>query len=204
MMHSFQNQHPMHSCGPQPFHTGAHNHHEHAHYHGGFCHCCCHPANQCCCHIKGCRKEAKEVTLTAEISSKETDTLTVVDSGLALLKMSNSTKSAIKNIENDKININTGIIVDRNEVLTDFIGGGCCVHLSAEYMPLNPTANSTSFVTVKVSDSEGTSLMWNKSIPSDSPYSISEDIITTYPGARLFVKGENIIVRVRWCEVFSC
>lgn len=30
------------------------------HYHG-FCHSCCHPISKCCCGVRGCRKESKEL-----------------------------------------------------------------------------------------------------------------------------------------------
>lgn len=84
------------------------------------------------------------------------------------------------------------------------IGGGCCVHLSIEYMPANPTiSNVSSKIVVKVIDSEATGLEWSKEGVL-SGYHIKERIITTNPGAKLTVGVVNAIARVRWCEVFSC
>ena len=84
---------------------------------------------------------------------------------------------------------------------TAFIGGGCCVHLSVEYMaPANAT-NST-LVTL-VQDSENTMLGWGKSDVKPGYY-IKEGIITTHPGAELSVVVLNMTARLRWCEVFSC
>ena len=187
------------------YHSGAHNHHMHAHYHSGFCHSCCHPISQCCCHVKGCRKEAKEVTYTNVESAANNGTLTLLDSEAATLGSSAGNIAAERTIAtNDLTPLADGTrIITRNGDF-EFIGGGCCAHLSVEYMPANYSANSVSTVNVKVQDSEGTSLQWVKSITSDTPYSINEDIITTYPGAKLYVSGSNIIARVRWCEVFSC
>jgi hypothetical protein len=87
------------------------------------------------------------------------------------------------------------------------IGGGCCVQLSVEYMPVKPVlaVDSTSDpcrVTVEVLDSEGCLLVWRKGFMEG--YHVKESIITTYPGARLTVSVNNAIARVRWCEVFSC
>jgi hypothetical protein len=87
------------------------------------------------------------------------------------------------------------------------IGGGCCVQLSVEYMPVEPVlaVDSTSDpcrVTVEVLDSEGCMLVWRKVFMEG--YHVKESIITTYPGARLTVNVNNAIARVRWCEIFSC
>ncbi len=87
------------------------------------------------------------------------------------------------------------------------IGGGCCVHLSVEYMPSNQlgvlaTAKPVALVGVGVLDSQGTLLAWGKL--GVEGYAIKEDIITTNPGARLLVVALNAVARVRWCEVFSC
>jgi hypothetical protein len=87
------------------------------------------------------------------------------------------------------------------------IGGGCCVHLSVEYMPSNQlgvlsSAKPVALVGVGVLDSQGTFLAWGKL--GVEGYAIKEDIITTNPGARLLVVALNAVARVRWCEVFSC
>jgi hypothetical protein len=82
------------------------------------------------------------------------------------------------------------------------IGGGCCVHLSVEYMPVNPASAASSGVLVVVADSEGTLLGWGKEFTGG--YHVKECIISTNPGARMFVTTSKAIARVRWCEVFSC
>lgn len=83
-----------------------------------------------------------------------------------------------------------------------FIGGGCCVHLSIEYAPSTPTTNPS--VIVRVEDSEGTVLVWQKSEKPGAGYQIKECIVTTKPGADLSVTVTNMTARVRWCEIFSC
>jgi hypothetical protein len=85
-----------------------------------------------------------------------------------------------------------------------FIGGGCCVHLSIEYMPATPLAPSAGIVAVMVVDSDKTVMAWARLVGPDAGYKIQEDIITTYAGAKLTVVVDNVIARVRWCEVFSC
>ncbi len=134
----------------------------HPHYHG-FCHSCCHPISKCCCGVRGCRKESKELLVRPSV----TDT-----------------------------------VANRNDSDTAIIGGGCCVHLSVEYMHSQETATATA-VAVKVNDSEGTTLAWAKKGFAPGYY-IKEGIITTNPGATLIVTVSNAIARVRWCEVFSC
>mgnify|MGYP001588379992 FL=1 len=83
------------------------------------------------------------------------------------------------------------------------IGGGCCVHISIEYMPSQHAANLPSYILAIVQDSEGTVLAWGKdNVPSG--YHIKEGIITTKPGAQVKLLVINAIARLRWCEVFSC
>ena len=83
-----------------------------------------------------------------------------------------------------------------------FIGGGCCVSLSVEYAPQTPT---TAFaVEIGVVDSEGTKMLWIRSEQPGAGYKVKEGIITTKPGAQLYVVVSNCTARVRWCEVFSC
>jgi len=88
------------------------------------------------------------------------------------------------------------------------IGGGCCVHMSIEYMPnisinLTNPANQSAAVLAVVVDSEGTVLAWGK-FGAIEGYHVKECIITTNPGAKLELIVINAIARVRWCEVFSC
>ena len=87
---------------------------------------------------------------------------------------------------------------------TAFIGGGCCVHLSVEYMPANAALTPNSLVVVLVVDSEKTIMGWAQAAGSGSVYQVRESIITTKPGAHLAVAVWNMTARVRWCEVFSC
>jgi hypothetical protein len=87
---------------------------------------------------------------------------------------------------------------------TAFIGGGCCVHLSVEYMPANTALTPNCLVVVLVVDSEKTIMGWAQAAGSGSVYQVRESIITTKPGAQLAVAVWNMTARVRWCEVFSC
>ncbi|NLI83727.1 MAG: hypothetical protein GX443_18895 [Deltaproteobacteria bacterium] len=48
-----------------------------------------------------------------------------------------------------------------------------------------------------------TFLSWGKTV-SPNGYHIKEGIITTKPGAQLYLYGINAVARVRWCETFSC
>lgn len=57
-------------------------------------------------------------------------------------------------------------------------------------------------VLVPVMDS-ATFLSWGKTV-SPNGYHIKEGIITTKPGAQLYLYGINAVARVRWCETFSC
>ena len=66
------------------------------------------------------------------------------------------------------------------------------------------TALASPVVLVRVTDSEATTLTWQKSVHPESIYQIRENIIATRPGAQLDVIVRNVVARVRWCEVFSC
>jgi hypothetical protein len=85
---------------------------------------------------------------------------------------------------------------------TAFIGGGCCVHLSVEYMPTSPAAQS--LIAVLVQDSDGTLLAWARTEKAGVGYQVKECIITTKPGATVTILVVNMTARLRWCEVFSC
>lgn len=107
--------------------------------------------------------------------------------------------------------IETPVVVPKVSTASAVIGGGCCVHLSIEYMPSQQslqlvgkgsTGSLPSLVLVGVLDSEGIMLAWGK-LGIDG-YHIKEGIITTNPGARLVIMTVNAVARVRWCEVFSC
>jgi hypothetical protein len=66
-----------------------------------------------------------------------------------------------------------------------FIGGGCCVHIS-------------------MTDTEGTTLAWEKIEQPGAHYQVKENVVTTKPGATVTVLAVNATARIRWCEVFSC
>ena len=85
------------------------------------------------------------------------------------------------------------------------IGGGCCVHLSMEYMPIVPAPISAnlSMSAAMVMDSQGTIMGWGK-LFTDEGHHVKECIISTNPGAWLTVISVNSVTRVRWCEIISC
>jgi hypothetical protein len=85
-----------------------------------------------------------------------------------------------------------------------FLGGGCCVHLSIEYMPASAVGTSIGVILVFVVDSEQTVLAWGKFVKPGASYQIKEGIISTKPGAMVRVVALNVTSRLRWCEVFSC
>jgi hypothetical protein len=181
------------------------------HYHG-FCWGCCRPAESCCCAIPQCRREAKELL------AESTATKTTATSGIQIIDKSESIDE--KAIVTNPTTGTTGTTAITSNLRTKavtthaFIGGGCCVHLSVEYMPVSAlevstdgkTINSSTAasVQVKVTDSEGTVLTWSQTTGANSVYQVRENIITTKPGARVELKVENMVARVRWCEVYSC
>lgn len=194
-------------------------HRNHPHYHG-FCHGCGHPAHLCCCHHPHCRSEAKELLVepmawTADKKSalvKDELTLTIATMASTMLEKKSSTVdlSLLKamtlstNAATVAGTANTPAQTIALGLGSGFIGGGCCVHLSIEYMPYNVLADANALVIVGVMDSDATLMTWAKVIGAQSGYQIKEDIITTFAGARLVALCYNMIARVRWCEVFSC
>lgn len=143
--------------------------------------------------VRFCRREAKEL-LVMPAEAKNTGT---IDRPLGL----NTTDTAIVGVAGTSAE--TVLAPGVGEAI---IGGGCCVHLSVEYMPETtrglPDANAARRVIVEVVDSEGTNLRWVKNFTEG--YHVQEGIITTYPGATLRVTVFAAIARVRWCEVFAC
>ncbi len=210
-------------------HWGDHGHHPHHHHgQGGFCQSCCHPVSQCCCHVRDCRKEAKELlvepTLTANDLKQNARFATEFSNMAAVTKLAavsaastgvegksgaEEAKSAeafselsfnsVRDVEAIAVNARLG---NRFGLDKAFIGGGCCVHLSIEYAP--SVATAASLVGVLVTDSEGTTLLWAKRVEPGTGYQICEGILATKPGANLAVVVVNMTARVRWCEVFSC
>jgi hypothetical protein len=167
----------------------------------GFCHSCCHPVSQCQCHRRECRKEARELLVNAAAAS---DTGTGVAAGAATV--GNGTLNLLRSRAAVMTNATTleNAVINRKDAATAtaFIGGGCCVHLSVEYIANDPTQASA--VEILVADSEGTLLGWGRLEAAGTPYRIKEDIITTKPGAKLAVTAVNATARVRWCEIFIC
>jgi len=210
----------------QPVGRGLHR--PHAEHHG-FCHSCCHPVAKCCCH-RECHKESKELLVNAldrpligqEIVGIERDSRMNTNLNVFTDK-ANMADEEKKKEEDTTAEYGTSLLTNINKLehgtrtWTDtrknkgkaVIGGGCCVHLSIEYMPIPElrkkdlaSAGDIATVSVNVIDSESTVLGWKKLVQPG--YHIKEGIITTHPGALLSLEVINAIARVRWCEVFSC
>jgi hypothetical protein len=174
--------------------------HPHAHHPvpEGHCRSCGHPSGQCGCGCRTCRKEAKELLVQAKVgdlnSSATLDTGNVFSAMMAEAAKPRAPGAfAAADTRAAAAQLGTG---------TAFIGGGCCVHISVEYTPTSPTADS--LVGIVVSDSEGTMLAWLRQEKAGTHYQVKEGIITTKPGATITVVVSNMVARVRWCEVFSC
>jgi hypothetical protein len=113
-----------------------------SHAHGpGTCRSCGQPSGDCRCGCRQCRKEAKELTFTpdAKLGRAAADTGSLVGNQLGNAAAAGDTTTP-----------------------TAFIGGGCCVHISIEYAPITATAQS--IVGIMVKDTEGTLLVWERSI----------------------------------------
>ena len=181
-MHTPRPFYPMYSGHPHM--TMPHHGHEH-----GFCHSCCHPASKCCCGHRECRKESKELLVsgagTARVPVNKNDFEKYSSHLYSTLGTATGTNT---NVDYDKA----------------FLGGGCCVHLSAEYAPAPAGTTVDGGVLLWVIDSEQTHLIWAKVVKTDALYTIKECVISTHPGSMLHVVALNATVRVRWCEVFSC
>jgi hypothetical protein len=181
------------------------------HYHG-FCWSCCRPAQSCCCHVHTCRKEAKELLVVPKsvrvpIDQKD-PILRPIDTKAAeaeKLHLLSETAEGKLNVETQAAD--TAVRIVESGTGSAIIGGSCCAHLSIEYMPslsVKESTEKTPQVAVRVIDSEGTTLMWHKTVHPGSIYQIRENIIVTKPGARLDVEVLSLVARVRWCEIFSC
>ena len=145
----------------------------------GTCHACGQPSGDCRCGCRQCRKEAKDLLLTADAKAVRGQDATL--GSLVSAGLSANTTAAVP---------------------TAFIGGGCCVHISVEWAPISPTAQS--MVAIIVKDSEGTLLAWEKIDPAGTHYQVKENVVTTKPGATIRLFAINATARARWCEVFSC
>ena len=149
--------------------------------------CGCNSAD-CRCGCRQCRKEAKELTYTADPKANVRDNAV---GGLAAAHLAAAAAGPV----------GTGQQPYPAPV-TAFIGGGCCVHISLEYAPITATVQSA--VAVLVRDTEGTVMLWEKIDPPGTHYQVKENVVTTKPGATILLLAVNATVRARWCEVFSC
>lgn len=150
----------------------------------GTCHACGQPSGDCRCGCRQCRKEAKELLLTAAANVR------------------GGQNAAIGSLVGASLNASPAAAAASPAMPTAFIGGGCCVHVSVEYAQIAPTAQSV--VAIIVKDSEGTLLAWEKIDPAGTHYQVKENVVTTKPGATIMLFASNATVRARWCEVFSC
>lgn len=211
---------------PAP-HMQHHHHQQHANH---FCTSCRHPVSKCACH-RSCRKIEKELLVRPKTASDATGT-TDPTTGAAIHSVTTEavhykisammdltspaetpeadTKSKSKTTDSAPLVSSVQRLqqlVTRKQVAAGMestvIGGGCCVHLSIEYMPLNPLVDLTAFSGAMVIDSESTVMLWGKYFNGDG-YHIKECVISTNPGAHLWVVSINSVTRVRWCEVVSC
>lgn len=200
----------------------------------GFCASCRHPVAQCCCRrsCRKIEKELlvqpKAVAGSDKMLQPETDKLNVLRSNVAAepatarvlalmdlispVDLATAVPDSERTVALDTQGRTQGLAVLRSAVAANrvavgmdhtVIGGGCCVHLSIEYMPSTPVAPTTALAGVLVMDSKATVLSWIKMF-SEGGYHVKEGIISTNPGAQLWVLSVNAITRVRWCEVISC
>jgi hypothetical protein len=207
-------------------HMPHHQHHQHQHA-NHFCNSCRHPVSKCACH-RSCRKIEKELLVRPKATSDATDATTgsalhgatteavhykisaMMDLTSPAETPETKTKTKTKSAESAPLISSVQRLqqlVTRKQVAAGMestvIGGGCCVHLSIEYMPLNPLVDLTAFSGAMVIDSESTVMLWGKYFNGDG-YHIKECVISTNPGAHLWVVSINSVTRVRWCEIVSC
>lgn len=200
------------------------------HYHG-FCSSCCHPVSQCRCGHRDCRKVEKELLVnpqTTQIKPEQSGetgmhslskfgtrkVVSLIDLTDSLNTMGDEEKTGaeMEKLSTYTASANTSKLLREAVIATKIpyglessvIGGGCCVHLSIEYMPLVPVmAQLPSFTAVAVMDSQATVMAWGK-IFTEPGHQIKECIISTNPGAYVWVAAVNAVSRVRWCETISC
>jgi len=215
---------PMHPAYPYPAPPGTHAAH-------GFCPSCRHPVALCCCQ-RTCRKIEKELLAQSKLptgtggivppaTGVEADIVSSASAEhakekvLALMDLIPPMEAPAavgeeKAAAEAKLSMQgfTALrqAVAANKVATGVkytvIGGGCCVHLSIEYMPLIPVVPLIAFAGAMILDSKATMMIWGKWF-SDG-YHVKEGIISTHPGAHLLVVSVNAVARVRWCEIISC
>lgn len=164
----------------------------HGHAYGpGVCKRCGCASADCRCGCRQCRKEAKELTFTADPKANVRDGTVA---GSAAAHLASFAQAGLAGA--------AAGAAPAAGLATAFIGGGCCVHISLEYAPIAATAQS--IVAVLVRDTEGTLMLWEKINPPGTHYQVKENVVTTKPGATILLFAVNATVRARWCEVFSC
>lgn len=211
----------MQPTGPMYPHAAPHMPH-HAH---GFCRTCCHPVAQCACH-RQCRKIEKELLVQPQAATKPVGTINATTGAganlteeaahlriNAMMDLTNPEEAAESDEKADETRMLAGNIqrlrlaVSRKRVAVGLnaavIGGGCCVHISLEYMPLTPLVDMPAFSCAMVIDSQSTVMLWGKYFVGDG-YHVKECVISTNPGAYLWVSSINSVTRARWCEIISC
>ena len=174
----------------------------------------CQPARTCACEPPRCRREARELLVQAQAASTRLtgNDLATATSAMATMRVTQTGTSAASQGANAPAGTDTAppasVFTDADPATAAtagaFIGGGCCVYLSIEYMPSNPLGTATGVVIVLVADHDKTIMMWARVVDANAGYHIQEDIITTHPGAKLTVVVLNVTARVRWSETFSC
>jgi hypothetical protein len=188
-----QHRHHYYTGSAAPFAPPAHGHHVPE----GCCRSCGQPSSQCGCGCRVCRKESRELL----VKPGETRDAAVAQTNFTSLGRMFAENPATKATTVETTAAFAGAPASLGSG-TAFVGGGCCVHISVEYALITPTAAGA--VLVIVADSEGTFLAWEKFEKAGTHYQVKEGIITTKPGATILVIVNNMIARVRWCEVFSC
>jgi hypothetical protein len=160
-----------------------------------------------CCWVRECRKETKELLVQADKnlslgSEQQADVINQVKIMAPLFPQIDASRFGVN--EGKEIGAKTvttfseAALVERGVLAGTgkaFIGGGCCVHLSIEYTPTNPTSTLPAIVVVMVQDSENTLLAWAKLATPSEGYQIKEGIVTTKPGARLTMLVLNARMR---------
>ena len=168
-------------------------------YGPGMCKRCGCASADCRCGCRQCRKEAKELTYTAD--PRAAGRLNVAAGVAASHLVSFATAAAAADAAVRPAGT-AAAAAPAAGLATAFIGGGCCVHIALEYAPITATAQS--LVAILVRDTEGTIMLWEKINPPGTHYQVKECVVTTKPGATILLFAINATVRARWCEVFSC
>ena len=173
--------------------------------HGGFGLPYCGPRH-CGPPVRYCRREAKELLVVPAPASDAAGTSSP-QGVVGLARSEASGRVLTEGLVTNAAAADRVVSTLMSGEATAVIGGGCCVELAVEYMPVPtpgsaPSADVSRRVLVQVIDSEGTTLRWTKEFSEG--YHVKEAIIVTFPGATLNVRVRDAIARVRWCEVFSC